>query len=160
MSGFVINVLMFGGISFFMFLLFLFMLKREKISEQKFAAIEMSLEELNKEVFLIKKRVKNRDNFPEIERIEKQVVELIDNMEKIEEKNIEIINLIQERINDLYSKIKHNNISDISGDISKSEEEKILNLYKSGYTVEEISRELRIPAGKIELIVKFSTFKS
>ena len=158
MNGFIINILMFGGISFFVFLLFLFMLKREKISEQKFAAFEMSLEELNKEVYLIKKNLQSTKSLPKIEQMEEKIIELVDNMEKIEEKNIEIINLMQERINDLYLKIKQNKFSDISRSINKNEEEKILDLYKNGSTIEEISRELRIPAGEIELIVKFSNF--
>ena len=152
MSALVI-IVMFGGISFFIFLLFLFILKREKINEQKFAAFEMSLEELNKEIYLIKKRIKN---IPNVENIEEAIKNLVENVQMTEEKNIEIINLIQERINDLYSKMKYKNMPDIRGDISKSEEEKILNLYKRGYSIEEISRELRIPAGEIELIVKFS----
>ncbi len=158
MNGIIINILMFGGISFFVFLLFLFMLKREKISEQKFAAFEMSLEELNKEVYLIKKNLQSTKSLPKIEQMEEKIIELVDNMEKIEEKNIEIINLMQERINDLYLKIKQDKFSDISRSINKNEEEKILDLYKNGATIEEISRELRIPAGEIELIVKFSNF--
>jgi len=158
MNGLIINILMFGGISFFVFLLFLFMLKREKIISQKFSAFEISLEGLNKEIYLIKKKLQNIQNLPKIEKIEGQIIDLIDNMEKIEEKNIEIINLVQERINDLYAKIKQNKISDISRDISKNEEDKIVELYKNGYSIEEISKELRIPAGEIELIVKFSDF--
>ena len=158
MSGVIMNVLMFGGLSFFMFLLFLFILKREKISEQKFSAIEMSLEEINKEIFLIKKQLKDIENMPKTANIEEAIKDLVENIQITEEKNIEIINLMQERINDLYSKIKQNKLPDISGEISKSEEEKILSLYKNGYSIEEISRELRIPAGKIELIVKFSGF--
>lgn len=158
MSGFIINILMFGGISFFMFLLFLFILKREKISEQKFSAIEMSLEELNKEVYLIKKQFKKIENIPKTDNIEEAIKDLVENIQITEEKNIEIINLMQERIDGLYSKMKQNNLPDISAEISKNEEEKVLSLYKSGYSIEEISRELRIPAGKIELIVKFSGF--
>lgn len=158
MNGLIINILMFGGISFFVFLLFLFMLKREKIIDQKFSAFEISLEGLNKEIYLIKKKLQNIQNLSKIEKIEGQIIDLIDNMEKIEEKNIEIINLVQERINDLYAKIKQNKISDISRDISKNEEDKIVELYKNGYSIEEISKELRIPAGEIELIVKFSDF--
>ena len=158
MSGVIMNVLMFGGLSFFVFVLLLFILKREKISEQKFGAIEMSLEELNKEVYLIKKQLKNIGNVSKIDNIEGSIKDLAENVQITEEKNIEIMNLIQERINDLYSKIKQNKFPDLSGEITKSEEEKILSLYKSGYSIEEISRELRIPAGKIELIVKFSDF--
>ena len=152
----IINILMFGGISFFVFLIFLFMLKREKITEQKFAAIELSLEELNKEIYQLKKKLKDIENSPKIHSLEEAFKDLVGNMQIIEEKNVEIISSMQERINDLYSKMKYKNMPDIRGDISKSEEEKILNLYKRGYSIEEISRELRIPAGEIELIVKFS----
>ena len=150
-----INLLMFGGVSFFMFLLFLFILKREKINEQKFAAVEISLEELNKEIYQLKKKLKNIENFPKINNIEEALKDLVENMQIIEEKNIEIINSIQNRIDDLYSKVKKSKLPDINT-ITKNEEDKILKLYKNGYSIEEISRELRIPAGEIELIVKFS----
>jgi len=158
MSGLIINILMFGGISFFVFLLFLFMLKREKIIEQKFSAFEMSLEELNKEIFLMKKKLKNIENLPKVDDMEDAIKDLVKNVHIIKEENETIINSLQERINELSSKIKQNKLPDISADISKNEEERIINLYKSGYSVEEISRELRIPAGEIELIVKFSDF--
>ena len=160
MNGLIIDLLMFGGLSFFMFLLFWFILKREKVIEHKFSALEMSLEELNKEVYLIKKKIKNIENLPKIEKMEEQIINLIDNMAKIEEKNIEIAKSLQSRINDLYSKTKQNKLPDISVDISKSEEDKIISLYNNGYTIEQISRELRIPAGKIELILKFLDFQA
>ena len=157
-----IIILMFGGISFFVFLLFLFILKIEKMIEQKFAAMEMSLEEINKEIFLIKKKLKKADleNLPKVETIEAQIIDLMEKIAQIEEKNIEIATSLQEKINELYLKTKQNKLPDISTDISKSEEEKIIALYNSGYTIEQISRQLRIPAGKIELILKFLDFQT
>ena len=155
-----INIFMFLGVSFFVFLLFLFILKREKISEEKFSAIEMSLEEINKEIFLIKKKLKNIENLPNVEGMQEQIIDLMDKISQIEEKNIEIASSLQERINDLYIKTKQNKLPDINSDISKSEEDKIIHLYNNGYSIEQISRELRIPAGKIELILKFLDFQA
>ncbi|MEO1927374.1 MAG: hypothetical protein ABGX26_01620 [Nautiliaceae bacterium] len=31
----------------------------------------------------------------------------------------------------------------------------MVSMYKNGYTIEEISKELRIPAGEVELVIKF-----
>ena len=152
-----INLLMFGGLSVFMLFLFIFMLKREKIIEQKFSAIELSLEELHKEVYLLKKQNINESVQKEIEKIENIVDSIVDDIRVIESKNIEIIESLKKQIQELYNEIKKNKLSEIST-LNKSDEEKIINMYKNGYSIEEISRTLRIPAGEIELILKFSSF--
>jgi len=152
-----INLLMFGGLSVFMLFLFVFMLKREKIIEQKFRAIELSLEELHKEVYLLKKQDINESVQKEIEKIENIIDSIVDDIRVIESKNIEIIESLKKQIQELYNEIKKNKLSEIST-LSKSDEEKIINMYKNGYSIEEISRTLRIPAGEIELILKFSSF--
>jgi len=152
-----INLLMFGGLSLFMLFLFIFMLKREKIIEQKFVAIELSLEELHKEVYLLKKQNINESVQKEIEKIENIVDSIVDDIRVIESKNIEIIESLKKQIQELYNEIKKNKLPEIST-LNKSDEEKIINMYKNGYSIEEISRTLRIPAGEIELILKFSSF--
>jgi len=150
-------LLMFGGLSFFMLFLFLFILKREKIIEQKFAAFELSLEELHKEVYLLKKNNPADSLQKDIEKIENLIDSIVDDIRIIESKNIEIIEAMKKEIKELYNELKKNKIPEISS-ISKNDEEKILKLYKNGYSIEEISRTLRIPAGEIELILKFSSF--
>ena len=152
-----INLLMFGGLSLFMLFLFIFMLKREKIIEQKFVAIELSLEELHKEDYLLKKQNINESVQKEIEKIENIVDSIVDDIRVIESKNIEIIESLKKQIQELYNEIKKNKLPEIST-LNKSDEEKIINMYKNGYSIEEISRTLRIPAGEIELILKFSSF--
>jgi len=152
-----INLLMFGGLSVFMLFLFIFMLKREKIIEQKFSAIELTLEELHKEIYLLKKQNINESVQKEIEKIENIIDSIVDDIRVIESKNIEIIESLKKQIQELYSEIKKNKLPEIST-LSKSDEEKIINMYKNGYSIEDISRALRIPAGEIELILKFSSF--
>jgi hypothetical protein len=150
-----LNIIIFIGLSFFILFLFFYILKREKVIEQKFAAIELSLEELNKEVFLLKKELKNNNSMEAIKKIEEIIEDIVDDIKFLDEKNKEFYLKIEEEIAKLQLEIKKSNLPNITG-INKHEEEKILSLYKNGYSVEEISRELRIPAGEIELILKFS----
>jgi hypothetical protein len=150
-----LNIIIFIGLSFFILFLFFYILKREKVIEQKFAAMELSLEELNKEVFLLKKELKNNNSIESIKKMEKIIEEMLSNIEFLEEKNKEFYSAIEEELSKLHVEIKKSHLPNVTS-INKHEEEKILSLYKNGYSVEEISRELRIPAGEIELILKFS----
>ncbi|GAB6046020.1 hypothetical protein JCM11957_16190 [Caminibacter profundus] len=147
-------LIIFIGLSGFMLFLFFYILKREKIIEQKFAAIEVSLEELNKEVFLLKKDLKKDNTIKTVEKIEEIVETIVDDIRFMEEKNKKFYEKIENEVSKIYSQIKKNSLS--FSNLNKHEEDKILSLYKNGYSVEEISRELRIPAGEIELILKFS----
>ena len=149
-------IVIFIGLSFFMLFLFFYMLKREKIIENKFAAIELSIEELNKELYLLKKELKNVDSVEAISKIEKIIEEIVDDIKILEEKNKKFYEKIEEEISKIENNIKKSHLTTTLHSINKHEESKILNLYKSGYSIEEISRELRIPAGEVELVLKFS----
>jgi len=149
-----ITIVIFVGLSFFMFMLFLYVIKRDKVIEQKFNAFELSLEEIHKEIFKLKKE----SSLDKLEKIERIIESIVDDVRMIESRNLEIVEKLKEEIKEVKSKIKKNNLPDISNIISKNDEEKIIALYKNGYSVEEISRELRIPAGEVELILKFSSF--
>ncbi len=153
----VLTIVIFIGLSAFMLFLFFYMLKIEKTVERKFAAMEMSLEELNKEMFTVKKSLKQNESLESVKRLENIIENLVDDVRFMEDKNREFYEKLQNEIESLKLGIKKSSIPDVSV-LSKHEEEKIISLYKSGYSIEEISRELRIPAGEIELIVKFSSF--
>ena len=157
MSNEELNLIIFVGLSIFMLFLFLFILKREKINEQKFAAFELSLEEAHKEIYLLKKEFKNNEITKKIQKIENIIESIVDDVRAIEGKNIELIETLKNQIQELYSEIKKSKIPQMNF-VNKTDEEKIKNLYKNGYSIEEISRELRIPAGEVELILKFSSF--
>ena len=151
-----IILIIFAGLSFFMFMLFLYVIKRDKIIEQKFAAFELSLEEIHKELYHLKKNLNNTPD-EKLEKIERIIESIVDDIRVIEKKNIEIINGIKEEVEEIKLKIRKNSVPDISNMINKNDEEKIVSLYKNGYSIEDISRELRIPAGEVELILKFSS---
>ncbi len=151
-----ITLIIFAGLSFFMFMLFLYVIKRDKIIEQKFTAFELSLEEIHKELYQLKKESNNKLD-EKLDKIERIIESIVDDIRVIEKKNLNIINDLKEEVEKLKFKIRKNSLPEINNMINKNDEERIVSLYKNGYSIEEISRELRIPAGEIELILKFSS---
>ena len=153
-----ITIVIFSGLSLFMLFLFIYILKRDKIIEQKFNAFELSLEELNREIHKLKRmKIENSDSDEKLEKIERIIESIVDDIRVIEERNLKIIDELKEEVDSLKSKIRKQKLSEINNIISKSDEERVITLYKNGYSIEDISRELRIPAGEIELILKFAS---
>ena len=149
-------LIMFLGLSFFILLLFFYILKVEKTFEDKLNSFEITLENINRDIFFLKKELKRETPLEEIKKIEHIIDSIVDDLRILENKHLKLINGLKEEISTLNSKIKKNNIPDM-GVINKTDEEKILNLYKDGYSIEDISKTLRIPAGEVEFIVKFSS---
>ena len=152
-----LNIVIFIGLSVFMLFLFFYVLKLEKFIENKFASIELSIEDLNKEIFLIKKEIKKVSSIEEIKKIESIVEKIVEDIKYLEEKNISFCKQIEEEISKITNNIKKSRMNNLNN-INKYEESKIITLYKNGYSIEEISKTLGIPVGEIELIVKFSDF--
>ena len=150
-----LSLIMFVGLSFFVAFLFFYILKIEKTFETKLEAFELTLEGINQELFKLKKEAKNSSILDRVEKLEKIIDSLVEDIRNIESKNLKVLNNQKVEISSLKSEIKRSKIPEVSL-ISKNDEDKILNLYKRGYSIEEISKELRIPIGEVEFIVKFS----
>jgi len=150
-----IEIIMFLGLSGFILFLFFYMLKRDKIVDSKLAALELTIEDINQEVFKLKKELNSKDTQKTLEEMEQVIETLVENIKKMEEKNIKYIKEIENKLFSVEHSVK-NKMVDFSN-INKSDEQKIINLYKNGYTIEQISRELRIPAGEVELVIKFQS---
>jgi DNA repair ATPase RecN len=149
-----LTLIMFIGLSGFMLFLFFYIINRDKVVDNKFAGIELGLEEINKEVFKLKKEIeelKSNSNFKDFEKIVEEMLLSIKNLEKKYFVKIEEIENKLSLIENKSKKIDFN-----FSNLNSQDEEKIKMLYKNGYSIEEISRELRIPAGEVELILKFS----
>jgi septal ring factor EnvC (AmiA/AmiB activator) len=149
-----ITLIMFVGLSGFMLFLFFYIINRDKITENKLAGLELSLEEINQEIFKLKKEVKNLKQNSNLEEIEPIIEEIVDSIKKVEKKYLSKLNELEERMEILENSSKKK-VFDFSN-VNSQDEERIKTLYKNGYSIEEISRELRIPAGEIELVLKFS----
>ena len=149
-----VTLIMFIGLSGFILFLFFYIINRDKVIENKFAGLELTLEEINQEVFKLKKEIKNLKQNATIKDVENIIEEMIASIKKIEKNYLLKLEELEEKINIVESNNKKKFL-DFSN-INFQDEEKIRSLYKNGYSIEEISRELRIPAGEVELVLKFS----
>jgi uncharacterized small protein (DUF1192 family) len=149
-----LTLIMFIGLSGFMLFLFFYINNRDKITENKLAGLELSLEEINQEIFKLKKEIANLKQNSNLEEIEPIIEEIVDSIKKVEKKYLSKLNELEERMAILENSSKKK-VFDFSN-VNSQDEERIKTLYKNGYSIEEISRELRIPAGEIELVLKFS----
>lgn len=146
---------MFIGLSGFLFFLFLYMIKRDRMIDAKLLALENMIEEINQELFKLKKQKNSGDSKQLLIEMEMTIEKLVENLKKIEEKNIYYIKKLEAKIEEISSKVSLKNKAPLELDINKIDEHKIINLYKNGYSIEEISKELMIPAGEVELVIKF-----
>jgi DNA-binding NarL/FixJ family response regulator len=151
-----IEIIIFIGISGFILFLFMYMLKRDKEIDSKMAAMELALEDMNQEIFKLKKDLKNADSNKALKDIEQVVETILENIKAMEAKHKKHIKELENKLYSIEHSVK-NKMVDFSN-INKSDEQRIINLYKNGYSIEEISRELRIPAGEVELVIKFQNF--
>ena len=122
-----------------------------KANNRGFASQRKILSVLN----MLKKELKKASSLDTIEEIEKIIETIVEDIKAIEEKNKSMYVSLKEEINKLYLQVKNAKVPEYNS-LTRHEEEKIINLYKSGYNVEDISKELRIPAGEVELILKFA----
>jgi len=150
-----IELIMFIGLSGFLLFLFFYIIRRDKIIDSKLLALEDMIEEINQELFKLKKQQNSQESTKLLIGVEKTIENLVDNIKKIEEKNIYYIKKLEERIEKISSKVSLKNKTPLELDINKIDEQRIINLYKQGYSIEDISKELMIPAGEVELVIKF-----
>jgi len=143
--------------------LFVYIFIREKVINRKFQRIAMAIEEINEEIDQLEKKQKNT-----IKKVEEKISTLLsengmidnlnNNIQNIIYKNEEEIILLYKKIEKLENQINHlklNNLSSINIDPEKKDEEQVKELFKAGYSIEDISKELNIPAGQVKFILKF-----
>jgi len=123
-------IIMFSGLSLFLIILIFLFIEREKKLEQRFLGIEDSLEKLKKELYPLGKDNSLYSIYKEIEKIEKIVLLIWDSLDENQQNEIK--------------KLK-----------SVTEKDKILLLYKKGYSIEKISNSLKVSTEEVKTILKF-----
>ena len=146
--------LMFGGISFFVFFLFVYMINRDKVVEEKFAGIEMALENVFAELDSLKKELKDQKSQNSIKEVQIMIETIAESIKGLENKYQHKFAKLENKLNSIEFNVKEASIPKFMNSIS-ADNQKIRELYKQGYSIEEISRELRIPIGEVELALKF-----
>jgi len=153
------NMAIFIGLAFGIVFLFFYILSREKTIEKKFSLIGGALENINQEIYKLQKHQK--DNSLNIDsmvatKVEKILNDFIEQIKQTEYKNSKEIELLYEKILQLETNLKAIAIPNINPMMNKkSDKEKIKELFEIGYSIEEIAKEVGLPAGEVQLLLKF-----
>ncbi len=178
------NLLLWGGIgvSVVFILLIIYLYLKETESSKRSRRYEKSIEELNKEVYRLHKRIKELDS--DLEHFKVSIKAQI-----YQDTRLEIKNLLETNLNTELSPIqadmeslkkewgacKNNiqNLEDLENKIFSLEERikefaytptnptnidegRIISMFKDGWSVDSIAKELRIGKGEVEFTLKFA----
>jgi len=149
-------IAIFIGLSLAVMFLFFYMFARDKEIDKKFYSISTALDNINQEIYKIQKRQKD-NSLQNVEyMIEEQLQQLLNTMKNNQYNNQKEIEALFDKISQLESNVKTISLPNI--DIThnkKDNKEKIRELFEIGYSIEEIAKELDMPAGEVHLNLKF-----
>jgi GTPase involved in cell partitioning and DNA repair len=165
-----IDVILVGLISIGVFALFVFVAVRESAINKKLKTYERSFDIINKEIFALKKELKNKDTntiaqhdekFATAEEFEEFTNIIISKLRDLQNDSSSFKQSVYEKFKDAEEKeqASHNTTS-LPLSASIADEHKIIQLFESGYTLEDIARQLRVHVGEIEFVLKLNNVKT
>ncbi len=159
------------------FILFLFYLYfKERESTKRANRYETSIEELNKEVYRLQKKLKDSEN--QLEKFQQTLKQQIYQETRLEMKNVLDSNLftqisplksdiqaLQEEWREYQEKTENKMVvleerikefAYTPSNPTNIDEGRIVSMYKDGWSVDSIAKELRIGKGEVEFTLKFA----
>lgn len=169
-----IEIFVFVGFLLILGLLIVYFYMRDQAVTRQLTAYEQAIEELNRRFHRLESKESHDDVYARLEdftreleaveeRLNQKLNDLSDPLLKairaIKQMEIEM-HRINESLNERISKIEENSrLSNISATSKLINEKAIIELYKNGYTAEEIAKRERTPLGEVELILKIANLK-
>jgi len=152
-------IAIFIGLSLAIVFLFFYIFTRDKEIEKKFNLISAALENINQEIYKLQKQQKNNS----LQNIEHLIAEqldgilenLVDSIKESQIKNQKEIELLFDKIEKIETNVKTMSLPNLEHTNKKNNKEKIKELFEIGYSIEEISKEVGLPAGEVQLLLKF-----
>lgn len=147
--------------------MFAYMNIKDRENNAKIAKLQNVMEEFDKELHYLKKNLGNKDEYEEdykltllkeemqvmIEKeLSSKILPILRSLQGVEHIIEEFQNEQQSRILNLEQKTQ--SMTKLTPNYD-TEEQKIIDLFKSGKSVEQIAKDLRIGTGNVELVLKF-----
>lgn len=173
------------GIAIVFILLIVYLYLKEGENAKRSRRYEKSIEELNKEVYRLQKRIKEQEN--ELEHFKTSIKAQIYQDVRLEIKNLLDSNLHtqvmpikveMESIKTQWNDCKNNlsNVEELENKIFQLEERlkefaytpsnptnidegRIIAMFKDGWSIDSIAKELRVGKGEVEFTLKFANLK-
>lgn len=139
-------------------ILLLYMNLKDKESAKKIAQLERSIEDVNKEIYKIQKWILESEKKPKndsqnlettksINEIKNDIISLQHGLQSDRDYFEDKILILEERLRSL---------GHFNNPLQQRNEQQILDLFKNGYTIDAISKELRITKSEVEFVLKLS----
>lgn len=164
------DFMIFIGFGIVLAMLFLIVVFKDMEANKKFARYEKVLEGIMQENHLLKKQLKNLDvagtTNIDVDAIENRLEQRLN--EQISSKIYPIINTLHgiessidsfqtEQQNRLYTlEERTKTIGKITSSRDEGDEQRIVDMYKEGKSIENIAKDLRIGVGRVEFILKLN----
>ncbi len=151
-----LTIAIFIGLSLAIVFIFVYMFIRDKTIDKKFMLISVSLENINQEIYKLQKAQKDNSlkNVEDIISSELNMIleNLLQSIRESQSINKREIDILYNKILKLENNIKQIALPNIA--MQKEPKERIRELYDIGYSIEDIAKEVGIPAGEVKLILK------
>lgn len=165
-----IDIILVGLVSIGVFALFIFVAVRESAINKKLKTYEKTIDLLHKEMFVVRKELKSiptgsnqplsNDKFATAEEFEAFTNIIISKLQEIQSEHHYFKTNIQDRISDVESREKMSSVPIQPTPSSGGDEQKIISLFESGYSPEDIAKQLRLNTGEVEFVLKLNNVKS
>jgi Na+/phosphate symporter len=152
-----LTLIIFVGLSLVIIFLFYYISLRDKALERKFSLIERTLESINQEIYRVSQTNNAKIEQIVIDKISEMLENLITSIKDTQLKNRKDIDLIEQKIYKIETNLKSLVAPEIAP-TSSNDTTKIKHLRERGYSIEDISKQLRIPVGEVELMIKMEEF--
>ena len=165
------TLLLLGAFGVVMVLIIIYIIIKDSEQNKKVSYLEHSIDKLHNQLYTNERELKalqkqlleseknssSQYNNAQIQQLVKEevkeVLEPIGNaLNSTESSMKEFQDSMQNRFESVENHVKQ---SVMMPQTSKNDEEKIVSMYKTGYSIDEIAKHFRIGTGEVELIIKF-----
>lgn len=156
-----IDTLLIGILSIALFALFVFVYARESAVSRKLRIFAQSIENLNQTVFKLEKQLRSgtttegkQENISELMEFNQLIV---DRLEAMQQANVAFQSSITQRLMELENRPTQNNTYVPTQ--TPADENKIIEMFQNGMSIEEIARSQRMGSGEVEFLLKLRNFR-
>lgn len=141
------------GIVVLFVLIFVFFYIKDGESQRRLARYEKSLDDLNRELYRLNKMIKDVSS---IDTSKNDFRNAVDDIYNVIEKDREYVD---SKLQILEDKIKENSPYQQSALSNNVDDKRIISMFKGGWSVENIAKELMIAKSEVEFILKLADVK-
>lgn len=172
MMGEDLNFFIFIGIGFAMIFVFIFLYVRDSETNKKLALFERSIDNIEKQLHKLQKKLKEQELESEdpsrnIELVVKQQirsemenasVSLFENLETLKEELEHFKEQIDDKMAVMDERVKETSYP-LPSSINNLDEGRIIQMFRDGWSIDSIAKELSIPKGEVEFTLKLTNLQ-